>query len=223
MKRKIPTDLVIVMNKKGYHDVDIIRFLKHKDYTPIEINDAFNQAKIKLEFSRIEHHEDQESKQIREISHEIKDEEKEIERLKKELENLNNIKTYFDTNLKSLNQRIKRQELIMGKLQEHLSKRAQENSETMKKMVSEIHALKQAFSKILEPLAHNVKLASGKLEVPVYNQEEVQGESEQEIETKIPEEEQEQEEFKEEKEKEKPKKSKKKKKDKPSLEDDFLR
>ena len=52
MARRIPTSYVPIkeileLARQGYNDSTIIRMLKEKGYTPRQINDTFNQAKLK--------------------------------------------------------------------------------------------------------------------------------------------------------------------------------
>ncbi|UCD21158.1 MAG: hypothetical protein JSW08_01265 [archaeon] len=47
-----PVDKVIKLAQNGYTDAKIIKYLKHQGYTPKQINDAFNQAKVKLEMNK---------------------------------------------------------------------------------------------------------------------------------------------------------------------------
>ena len=50
-KKKISVDELINLSKQGYTDADIIRYLREEGYSPNEINDAMNQAKIKMELA----------------------------------------------------------------------------------------------------------------------------------------------------------------------------
>lgn len=51
MPKKVPVNETIELIKQGYSDEDIISHLRDSGYTPQEINDAINQAKIKLELA----------------------------------------------------------------------------------------------------------------------------------------------------------------------------
>ncbi|UZE93789.1 MAG: hypothetical protein IB618_03410 [Candidatus Pacearchaeota archaeon] len=51
MPKKTPVNEVLRLIKQGYTDADIIRYLREQDYSPTEINDAMNQAKIKIELA----------------------------------------------------------------------------------------------------------------------------------------------------------------------------
>jgi len=48
----IPVDKVIELARQGYTDSQIIKKLKQDGFSPKQINDAFNQAKIKLELNK---------------------------------------------------------------------------------------------------------------------------------------------------------------------------
>ncbi len=50
-KKKISVNDILKLSKQGYTDADIIRYLREEGYTPTEINDAMNQAKIKMELA----------------------------------------------------------------------------------------------------------------------------------------------------------------------------
>ena len=52
MAKKVPVNDVIKMTKQGYTDADIIKYLRGEGYSSTEINDAVNQAKVKLELAR---------------------------------------------------------------------------------------------------------------------------------------------------------------------------
>jgi hypothetical protein len=52
MPKRVPVDEVIRMAKQGYKDSDIIKTLRDAGYSPKEINDSFNQAKIKLDLAK---------------------------------------------------------------------------------------------------------------------------------------------------------------------------
>lgn len=45
-------DKIIKLARQGYTDAQIIKILKEQGYTPKDINDALNQAKIKLEMNK---------------------------------------------------------------------------------------------------------------------------------------------------------------------------
>ncbi|MEM4703148.1 MAG: hypothetical protein QXP53_01550 [Candidatus Pacearchaeota archaeon] len=47
-----PVDKVIRFAREGYTDAQIIKKLREQGYTPKQINDAFNQAKVKLELNK---------------------------------------------------------------------------------------------------------------------------------------------------------------------------
>ena len=52
MPRRVPVDVVLSMIKQGYTDADIIQYLREEHYSPRQINDAINQAKIKFELAK---------------------------------------------------------------------------------------------------------------------------------------------------------------------------
>lgn len=52
MRRKIPINEVLDLTKQGYTDADIIQYLREEGYNPTQINDAMNQAKIRLELEK---------------------------------------------------------------------------------------------------------------------------------------------------------------------------
>ncbi|MEM2954860.1 MAG: hypothetical protein QW625_02855 [Candidatus Nanoarchaeia archaeon] len=52
MPKKVPVNEVLKLTRQGYTDADIIKYLRSEGYSSIEINDAINQAKIKMELAR---------------------------------------------------------------------------------------------------------------------------------------------------------------------------
>lgn len=52
MPKKVPVNEVIALSRQGYTDADIIKYLRSEGYSSTEINDAVNQAKIKIELAR---------------------------------------------------------------------------------------------------------------------------------------------------------------------------
>ena len=52
VKRKVPLKEVMDLMMQGYNDAEIISHLRSAGYSPVEINDAINQAKIKRELGR---------------------------------------------------------------------------------------------------------------------------------------------------------------------------
>lgn len=51
MTKKVPVDEVADLMKQGYTDADIIKYLEESGYSPKDINDAVNQARIKIELA----------------------------------------------------------------------------------------------------------------------------------------------------------------------------
>jgi uncharacterized coiled-coil protein SlyX len=159
MQRPVPTRIVIEMNRRGYKDVDILRFLKQKGYSPVEIGDAFNQAKVKLELSKLANPFPEES---------IPTEPEQIQKP----EPIQLMRQTSDASIQNLSIRLKNLELKQKQqanyfedLNNQISKNFQENTSRIKELSSQIYALQQSFSKVLEPLAHNVKLVSGALDL----------------------------------------------------------
>ncbi len=174
--RQIPTNIVIDMDKKGFLDVDILRYLKERGYTPVEISDAFNQAKIKLEMSKRTMERDEllgmdsadfskETKPPRELA----DSQEEAPFNFRQTQILNTFQNqlarYLESQLKLMDKKIKIQEDHLQEIQNILSEKINAQSSAIKSMNAEVHALGQSFSKILEPLAHNVKVVSGMLDL----------------------------------------------------------
>ncbi|MCX8193946.1 MAG: hypothetical protein N3G19_01105 [Candidatus Pacearchaeota archaeon] len=52
MPKKVPVDVVLKLTRQGYNDAEIIKYLRSEGYSATEINDAINQAKIKMELAR---------------------------------------------------------------------------------------------------------------------------------------------------------------------------
>ncbi|MCL6500586.1 MAG: hypothetical protein K6T16_00945 [Candidatus Pacearchaeota archaeon] len=52
MAKEMPVREVINLSKQGYNDADIIRHLREQGYSPTQINDAMNQARIKMELEK---------------------------------------------------------------------------------------------------------------------------------------------------------------------------
>jgi len=48
----VPVDKILKLAKQGYTDAQIIKQLRQQGYSPRQINDAFNQAKVKLELNK---------------------------------------------------------------------------------------------------------------------------------------------------------------------------
>lgn len=164
-KRPIPTDIVIEMNKRGYNDVDIIKYLKQQGYTPVEMNDAFNAAKIKMELSRTPIEEPQAPVQQAPSyapqhagSAEPQYEEESSGDYSEEIRHL-------QIRIKEIENKTRNLGIYLENLQKRLAAKFQENSAIMNNLSGQVNALQQSFSKILEPLAHNAKVRSGMLDL----------------------------------------------------------
>jgi hypothetical protein len=159
MGKPVPTNVIVEMNRRGFSDFDIIRYLRGKGYTPVEINDAMNHAKVKMELTRSAADEQEEKPSIREI--EVEEEPKKFiteVQLKELLIALN-------SKLKVIEERNKFQENAIQEIKEQLPKIIQQQVSSIKTLNADVQALQQTFSKILEPLAHNVKVMSGVLDL----------------------------------------------------------
>jgi len=66
-------------------------------------------------------------------------------------------KTYADKRISSVDERVKRIELSMDRLQAALLSKMQEYGRDVKDLGAEMHSLENAFGKILNPLVENVK------------------------------------------------------------------
>ncbi|MCX6742407.1 MAG: hypothetical protein NTX24_04540 [Candidatus Pacearchaeota archaeon] len=174
-KKPIPTNIVIEMNKRGYNDVDIIRYLKQQGFTPIEMNDAFNAAKIKMELSRAQT--DQEATPVPQAQQNPQGygqsqaqyaesapqyaEETEAEPAGDYSEEIK----HLQVRIKEIENKTRNLGVYLENLQKRLAAKFQENSTTMNSLSSQVNALQQSFSKILEPLVHGVKIKTGMLDL----------------------------------------------------------
>lgn len=174
MSRSIPTNIVIEMNRRGFPYFDIIRYLKGKGYTPVEIGDAFNQARIKLELAK------NASEEFEEKADGVS-EEKHPNYLGKIDEEINKkkpetitaladfqIKQFIElinSKIKGIEEKNKKQEQALEVIKEEIPRIIQQQSSSIKMLNAEVQALQQTFSKVLEPLAHNIKLISGVLDL----------------------------------------------------------
>ena len=212
-----PVDEVISMMNVGAGDADIIRRLTDEGYSPVEISDTLNQAKIKREVSsgnapvmeeqkpvsvpqapkpsvpkpmaaappmpqpaqkpypREEPQTYQypysyptypqypqeapaqkvDTETIEEIAEEIVNE-KWLE-IKGKIADVIEWKEYADKRLNSLDERLKRIELSLDRLQAALLAKVQEYGRDVKNLGAEMSSLENAFGKILNPLVDNVK------------------------------------------------------------------
>jgi len=167
MGRPVPTNVIIEMNKRGFSDFDIIRYLRGKGYTPVEINDAMNHAKVKMELTRNAAEEKEEEileTQEKQSIHEPMKEETEKPAIT-ELQ-LKQFVSLISSKLKTIEDRNKSQENAIDEIREQIPKIMQQQISSVKTLNADVQALQQTFSKILEPLAHNVKAMSGMLDMP---------------------------------------------------------
>ncbi len=209
--RPVPTNIVLEMNKRGYKDVDIIRYLKEKGYTPTEMSDAFHQAKVKLELDR--------NQAVQEAS----EEEPVLSRSAPKIPMIQRPSSDSDSNLqilqiklRNLEEKQKQQVAYMESLRDQVIKKIQEDSSRMKDIAANVAALQKSFSKVLEPLASNIKVKAGMLDLNKTSESEDSYEPDEDKVVVI----------KEttrtvQKTKPKSKSSTKKKKEKPSLDDQF--
>ena len=208
--RPVPTNIILEMNKRGYKDVDIIRYLKEKGYTPTEMSDGFHQAKVKLELDRNQAAQEAQEAETRVPAHSAP----KIPMVERSTSDSN--LQIFQIKLRSLEEKQKQQIAYMEQLRNQVIKKIQEDSSRMKDIAAEVAALHKSFSKILEPLASNVKAKSGMLDLNKTNEDSYSSDDSDEDRVVV---------IKETTktvEKTKPKSKKKgKKKDKPSLDDQF--
>jgi len=169
--RPVPTNIILEMNKRGYKDVDIIRYLKGKGYTPTEMSDAFNQAKVKLELERNqaaqESPEELEGEIGPAISHfpKIPMVQKQATATVMQDSNLQIIQI----KLRNLEEKQKQQIVYMESLRDQIVKKVHEDSSRMKEISAQVTALQHTFSKVLQPLASNIKAKSGMLNIDEKN------------------------------------------------------
>lgn len=192
--KKVPVKEVISLSKQGYGDADIIQYLREQGYSATAINDAMNQAKIKLELERTaggeyESEEEMEpsimsreteeaptptgeaeeaaypsqyyagksasAEAIEEIAEEIINEK--WQEFKAKAGDISELRSYIESRLRSIEERIKRLEIAFDKIQTAMIGKVQEYGKDIKSLGSEMQALEGAFSKILQPLAGSVK------------------------------------------------------------------
>lgn len=237
MAKRVPVKEVLKLSKGGYSDADIIRYLRGQGYSPTQINDAMNQAKIKLELaetagvepsyedygsepaesaeqeateqgaagpeaagsaagagagmtpsimtsqtpapstaplpsaeapaeqggeaypyqypSTYGNQQNPSAESMEEIAEEIINEK--WQEFKKEVGDIKELKTYFESRLKDLTDRVKRLETSFDKLQAATMGHVQEYGRNVKNLGAEMQALEGSFSKILNPLVGSVK------------------------------------------------------------------
>jgi len=207
--QETPVNDVMNMLQQGMSDMEIIRQLTDSGYSPVQITDALNQAKIKKEITGTEGLQPSilqtavpmptprevpvprptaaapspmqmaptmeyqyptypyqyptaepvqpkiETEAIEEIAEEIVNE-KWLE-IKSKVSDVIEWKTYADKRLSSVDDRIKRIELSMDRLQGALLSKVQEYQRDIKNLGSEMAALEGAFGKILTPFVENMR------------------------------------------------------------------
>lgn len=161
MSRPVPTNIIIEMNKRGYKDVDILRYLKQKGYTPVEITDAFNQAKVKLELSRQGNISEEESIQTGQEEQESPA----VPETRPRSEVDSSQIQIFSIKIKAIEDRQKQQVRYLETLRDQIIAKMQESNSRIKEISAQVSALQQAFSKVLAPLASNVKAKAGMLDI----------------------------------------------------------
>jgi len=223
----VPLEEVLKLMNSGMSDADIIRKMSEEGFTPVEISDALNQAKIKKEIapeglspSIMQEEKEEKAKQVslpapapsppvpkpsaiapsppsitkekivekpeeypqpyaypqaypqaypeqameaprmnREEMEELAEEivnEKWME-IKNKISDVIEWKAYAEKRMNSLDERLKRIELSIDRLQAALLSKVQEYGQGIKELGSEMHSLEGAFGKILNPLVENVK------------------------------------------------------------------
>ena len=213
MADETPVDDVLKMIQLGMNDADIIRRLTDEGYSPVQISDALNQAKIKQEIApqgltpsimtqppeekpfvpkpsvprpmavspsqpmprRVQAAPEEaypypytyptqmqeapqgklDTEEIEEIAEEIV-EEKWTE-IKGRISDVLEWKDYADKRLNTLDDRVKRIEMSMDRLQAALLAKVQEYGRDVKDLGAEMNSMENAFGKILNPLVDNVK------------------------------------------------------------------
>ena len=225
MKKRVPVGEILKLSREGYTDADIIKYLREEGYTPIQINDAINQAKIKLELARTAGIEPEEeysdsdydesegeeqmtpsimsqeqpeetyyappaqpqpmaapavaptttepeeaypysypyayeakaasTETMEELAEEIIEEK--WRDFSKKAGNISEFKTYIESRLKNLDDRLKRIEKAFDKLQSVVLEKTREHGRDVKSLGSEMQALEGAFGKIIQPLTGSVK------------------------------------------------------------------
>jgi len=190
----------VISMQKSMSDDDIIRTLVEKGYTPLEISEAFNQAKLKQSLGGKElmpsimqqevsapapmplQLQPQEAspeaaayypyayptqpqpaqpsqkidmETIEEIAEEIINEK--WQEFKSKIGDISEWKLYIEGKIKGLDDRLKRLELSMDKLQAALLGKVYEYGQNIKDLGTEVQSLEMAFSKVLDPLITNIK------------------------------------------------------------------
>lgn len=170
MARPIPTGIVIEMEKRGFSNFDIVRYLRGKGYTPVEINDAMNHAKVKMELTKnAQDYEEEQENERQELKKQEKEEDEQEKEKEKQAEKSSINKEMFEEillRLKHLEEKNKIQQSMLEDVKDQLPKVIFQQQSSIRKLNAEVQALHLTFSKILEPLAHNVKTISGALDMP---------------------------------------------------------
>jgi hypothetical protein len=193
------SDEVISM-QKSMSDDEIIRTLAEKGYSPLEISEAFNQAKLKQSGSKelmpsimqqeqpseapapVPQQQPQQAEEaaayypyayptqpqfaqqqpqkvdtemIEELVEEIINEK--WQEFKTKVGDISEWKLYMEGRIKSVDDRLKRIELSMDRLQASLLGKVHEYTQNIKDFGAEVQSLENAFSKVLDPLITNIK------------------------------------------------------------------
>jgi len=201
---------ILKMVKTGMSDSDIVRNLTQKGYTPVQISDAINQAKIKqsaseqpaemapsimeqeipsptmpvpsprapnpLQMQMPQQQQEgygyypyqyptsnepqqpqpkMETEAIEEIAEEIVNEK--WQEVKGKISDVIEWKNYAEKRIVSVEDRIKRMEGALDRLQIALLGKVQEYGQNIRDLGSEMNSMQGAFSKVLSPLVDNVK------------------------------------------------------------------
>ena len=209
-KQETPVDDALRLVQQGMSDPEIIRNLSEQGYSPVQITDALNQAKIKKEISKEEglepsimtqeiqvpspsipvprpgamavpspmsmapqpisvtaeypyqyptYENPQEQKVDTEVIEEIAEEivnEKWLE-IKGKISDVIEWKVYAEKRISSIDERIKRIEMSLDRLQAALLTKVQEYGRNIKDLGTEMAGLEGAFGNILTPFVENMK------------------------------------------------------------------
>lgn len=209
--RETPVSEVLNMLQQGLSDMDIIKRLTDAGYSPVQITDALNQAKIKKEIIGVEGLQPSiltketsqiptpsayetpipkpsivpapvitpttpsteypaypyqypvapeiapkiETEAIEEIAEEIVNEK--WSEIKGKISDVIEWKIYAEKRISSIDERIKRIESSMDRLQAALLSKVQEYQRDIKNLSAEMAGLEGAFGKILSPFVENMK------------------------------------------------------------------
>ncbi|MCS7134276.1 MAG: hypothetical protein NZ889_00230 [Candidatus Pacearchaeota archaeon] len=180
-------DKVIQLVKQGYSDAQIIKILREEGYTPKQINDAFNQAKIKLELNREIEIPKPEEKETSQVEHEenetfydfypavqsvgVSDVEEIVsEILEDKWQEFRKKTTPFfeaveriESLLKNFERKLERNEEVIKKLADAAKQKFVEHTHEIKTLKAEVTALRETFDKIMKPLIVKIKKEAGML------------------------------------------------------------